>query len=98
MATLNYTLTDEPVDVVAFLGLSVGTNYQGQFQADGGAPENTRENEMLHFWVGGAAPIPANRATLVPHLGLVNIEPAANEGVYMWVGAGHGIIVVNEVP
>ncbi len=75
MASQDFDATAAPQDIVAALGLAVGTVYSGQ---------NTDSVATLFIREAAAAPPAGARAFRVEAGGQFTIKPEAGLGIYLW--------------
>ena len=90
MASQDFDASQVPVDIVADLGLTVGTLYEGQ---------NVSTTATLRVRQAAAAPSADARAIRVEASGSFRLSPDGTNGVWVWTDDPGGCpVIVTEAP
>ena len=90
MASQDFDATLVPADIVAGLGLSAGTLYQGQ---------NVSTTATLRVRQAAVAPGADARAIRIEASGSFSIEPDGTNGIWLWTDdPGSCPVIVTEAP
>ena len=88
MPSLIYTLTRQPVDLVAAMGLQAGSEYEGQYVG----------NSLLRV-VGSTtgAPDINDPAKIIAPRRVFYVVVVTGEEIYVWLNSGEGYIILDKI-